>query len=90
MLPKNVFKSVLFACLLLGMASLLGASEKSIGALPLAPVLTFEAQSGIRCEAAGGSNCDTDADCPSGSYCYHDPLAFVPYCVSGSVEQLEL
>lgn len=35
---------------------------------------------GAVCAAAGSGNCDSDADCPSGQFCYHDPIAFVPYC----------
>jgi hypothetical protein len=35
-------------------------------------------------KGGGGGNCDTDADCPSGSYCDHDPIALGPYCVAGS------
>lgn len=38
--------------------------------------------------ASLGGNCDDDSDCPGG-YCYHDPIALVPYCVGGGSSTLE-
>jgi len=76
--------------LALGTASWLGAGAGQISpaspaslhpaAPPFSPALPFEASH----RSAGGGNCDSDADCPGG-YCYHDPIALVPYCVAGSV-----
>lgn len=48
--------------------------------LPLAAPAVASCQVG-RAASLGG-NCDDDSDCPGG-YCYHDPIALVPYCVGG-------
>jgi hypothetical protein len=86
MSTKQVRVTFVVLCLLFATASFVGAGSEAVrqGSPLFQPA--FLAAPGTSCELRGaaGGNCDTDADCPSGSYCYHDPIALVPYCVAGS------
>lgn len=75
---------------LLAAASWLGASmtlqpapAPAAKALMVAPLANS-----CQAAAAAGGNCSDNSDCPGG-YCYHDPIALVPYCVYGPVDSFE-
>lgn len=77
--------------LLLATASWLGASGSQPqpaapggAALATAPL----AANSCPAAAAAGGNCSDNSDCPGG-YCYHDPIALVPYCVYGQVDTFQ-
>lgn len=83
MLLKHVCAASVGFCLFLGTAAWSSAASES-PSIASAQQVFFQPAFGpatAGCPAAAmGGNCDTDADCPSGQFCYNDPIAFVPYC----------
>lgn len=85
MAAKTIRITLAALCLLFATASFVGAgSEAAQQGAPLFQPAFLSEPASCQLKGAGGGNCSSDADCPSGSYCYHDPIALVPYCVAGS------
>lgn len=84
MFAKQVRIGTAVCFLLFGTVAWLGAASEDTPQAGAQPELSQPASAadGAVCAAAGSGNCHTDADCPSGQFCYYDPIAFVPYCTS--------
>lgn len=94
MSAKPVRFSMVVLCLLFATASWLSATSDT--AAPQAEAKFWSAQPAFlapaavaSCRLAGGGNCSDDSDCGAGEFCYHDPIALVPYCAPRGGQTIE-